>query len=316
MEPLFMNPIYKDYIWGGTKLKETLAKDTPFETTAESWEISTNEAGLTTVKNLEGVTLKELFDNNEKREEIFGTKTKDMDKFPLLIKFIDARDNLSVQVHPDDEYALKFENDTGKTEMWYVMDCDKDASLICGMKESVKQEEIERIIQEGNIRGYLKQVPIHKGDVIYIPSGTVHAILKGTLICEIQQNSNLTYRVYDWDRIGKDGKPRELHIQKAIDVIKQDTKQNIIPTNNQEIDSYKNVITCDYFKVDSLNIETSYQETLDKTTFEAMMVVEGHGILKVNNKEYEIKLGESFMIPANLGEYEVKGKLKLLKAYL
>lgn len=316
MEPLFMKPIYKDYIWGGTRLKETLAKDTPFETTAESWEISTNEAGLSTVKNLEGITLKELFDNNEKREQIFGTKTKDMDKFPLLIKFIDARDNLSVQVHPDDEYALKFENDTGKTEMWYVMDCDEEASLICGMKESVKQEEIERIIQEGNIRDYLKQVPIHKGDVIYIPSGTVHAILKGTLICEIQQNSNLTYRVYDWDRIGKDGKPRELHIQKAIDVIKQDTKQNIIPTNNQEIDSCKNVITCNYFKVDSLNIETSYQETLDKTTFEAIMVVEGNGILKVKNKEYKIKLGESFMIPANLGEYEIKGKLKLLKAYL
>lgn len=316
MEPLFMKPIYKDYIWGGTRLKEILDKDTPFETTAESWEISTNEAGLSTVKNLNEMTLKELFDDNQKREEIFGTKTKCMDKFPLLIKFIDARDNLSVQVHPDDEYASKFESDIGKTEMWYVMDCDKDATLICGMKESVKQEEIEKIIQEGNIRDYLKQVPIHKGDVIYIPSGTVHAILKGTLICEIQQNSNLTYRVYDWDRIGKDGKPRELHIQKAIDVIKQDTKQNIIPTMNQEKDSYQNVIDCNYFKVDLLNITSNYQETSNKESFEAMMVVEGNGILKVNNKEYEIKLGDSFIIPANLGKYEVKGKLKLLKAYL
>lgn len=315
MEPLFMKPTYKDYIWGGTRLKEVFEKDSPFEITAESWEISTNDAGLSTVKNLNGMTLKELFDDKEKREEIFGIKTKDMERFPLLIKFIDAKDNLSVQVHPDDEYASQYENDTGKTEMWYVMDCDEEASIICGMKETVKQEEIAEIIRRGNIRNNLKQVPIHKGDVIYIPSGTVHAILKDTLICEIQQNSNLTYRVYDWDRIGKDGKPRQLHIEKAIDVIKQNTKYSITSTNHQEEVS-KNVIDGDYFKVDSVKIKSTYQSKSNKESFEAYMVVEGNGIIKTNSKEYEIRLGDSFIVPANLGEYEIKGELKLLKAYL
>ncbi len=313
-EPLFMRPIYKEYIWGGTRLKEYLGKDIKTDTAAESWEISTNSAGLSMIQN--GQTLKELFENMEIREEIFGTKTKNMKEFPLLIKFIDAKDNLSVQVHPDDEYALKYENDKGKTEMWYVMDCDEGAKIICGIKEGVQQEKISETIREGKIREILNEVPIHKGDVIYIPSGTVHAILKGTLICEIQQNSNLTYRVYDWDRIGKDGKPRELHIEKAIDVIKQDAKQKIVTTSNQKTDTSDNVITCEYFKADTISIETKYKQTSNPETFEAVMVVEGNGTIKANEKEYNLKLGDSFIIPANLGEYEIEGNIKLLKAYL
>ena len=317
MEPLFMIPTYKDYIWGGTKLKDYLGKKVPFETVAESWEISTNEAGLSKVKMEDGtqVTLKELFDHKEKRIELFGTKTKDMERFPLLIKFIDARDNLSVQVHPDDEYALAHENDTGKTEMWYVMECDENASIICGLKETIAKDQISNVIENGTLQNYLNKVPIQKGDVIYIPSGTVHAILKGTLICEIQQNSNLTYRVYDWGRVGKDGKPRELHIQKAIDVMNQEKRQNITNTRNQA-ETCKKVIDCNYFGVDSLNITQNYQAKSNQESFEAYMVVEGNGILKANNKQYHLNLGESFIIPANLGEYEIEGNIKLLKAYL
>lgn len=313
-EPLFMEPIYKDYIWGGTRLKEYLKKDIKTETAAESWEMSTNDAGLSKIQT--GQTLKELFEDSSIKEEIFGTKTKNMKEFPLLIKFIDAKDNLSVQVHPDDEYALKYENDKGKTEMWYVMDCDENAKIICGIKESIKQEEIANIIHTGKIREILNEVPIHKGDVIFIPSGTIHAILKGTLICEIQQNSNLTYRVYDWDRIGKDGKPRELHIEKAIDVIKQDLKQKIVATSNQKLDTSSNVITCDYFKVDTISIGSKYKQISSPETFEAIMVVEGNGKIQTNGKEYTIKLGDSFIIPASLGEYEIEGNIKLLKAYL
>ncbi len=317
MEPLFMLPIYKDYIWGGTKLKDYLKKEVPFETAAEAWEVSTNEAGLSEVEIEKGTktTLKELFDNTEKRVEIFGTKTKDMERFPLLIKFIDAKDNLSVQVHPDDAYALEHENDTGKTEMWYIMECDENASIICGLKETVTQEQIPNMITNGKLQNYLNKVPICKGDVIYIPAGTVHAILKGTLICEIQQNSNLTYRVYDWDRVGKDGKPRELHIKKAMDVIKQDKRQNITSTNGQE-DICKMVMDCNYFKVDVLNVTENYQAKSRKDTFEAYMVVEGKGKLETKGKEYDIKIGESFILPASLGEYEIKGNIKLLKAYL
>lgn len=313
-ELLFMEPIYKDYIWGGTRLKEYLKKDIKTDTVAESWEMSTNDAGLSKIQA--GQTLKELFEDETVKEEIFGTKTKNMKEFPLLIKFIDAKDNLSVQVHPDDEYALKYENEKGKTEMWYVMDCDENAKIICGIKESIKQEEIANIIHTGKIREILNEVPIHKGDVIFIPSGTIHAILKGTLICEIQQNSNLTYRVYDWDRIGKDGKPRELHIEKAIDVIKQDAKQKIVATSNQELDTSNNVITCDYFKVDTISIGSKYKQISKKETFEAIMVVEGNGKIQTNGKEYKIKLGDSFIIPASLGEYEIEGDIKLLKSYL
>lgn len=313
-EPLFMEPIYKDYIWGGTRLKEYLKKDVETDTVAESWEISTNDAGLSKIQT--GQTLKELFEDETLKEEIFGTKTKDMKEFPLLIKFIDAKDNLSVQVHPDDEYALKYENDKGKTEMWYVMDCDEDAKIICGIKENIKQEEISKTIHEGKIREILNEVAIHKGDVIFIPSGTIHAILKGTLICEIQQNSNLTYRVYDWDRIGKDGKPRELHIQKAIDVIKQDTKQKIVTTSNQKVDTSNNVISCDYFNVDTISIGSKCKHKSNSETFEAIMVVEGNGTIKANAKEYKINLGDSFIIPSSLGEYEIEGNIKLLKAYL
>ena len=317
MEPLFMIPIYKDYIWGGTKLKDYLKKEVPFETVAEAWEVSTNVAGLSEVEIEKGTktTLKEVFDNTEKRIEIFGTKTKDMKRFPLLIKFIDAKDNLSVQVHPDDAYALEHENDTGKTEMWYIMECDENASIICGLKETVTQEQIPDMITNGKLQNYLNKVPICKGDVIYIPAGTVHAILKGTLICEIQQNSNLTYRVYDWDRVGKDGKPRELHIKKAMDVIKQDKRQNITSTNGQE-DICKMVMDCNYFKVDVLNVTENYQAKSNKDTFEAYMVVEGKGKLETKGKEYDIKIGESFILPASLGEYEIKGNIKLLKAYL
>lgn len=313
-EPLFMEPIYKDYIWGGTRLKEYLKKDIKTETAAESWEMSTNDAGLSKIQT--GQTLKELFEDLSIKEEIFGTKTKNVKEPPLLIKFIDAKDNLSVQVHPDDEYALKYENDKGKTEMWYVMDCDENAKIICGIKESIKQEEIANIIHTGKIREILNEVSIHKGDVIFIPSGTIHAILKGTLICEIQQNSNLTYRVYDWDRIGKDGKPRELHIEKAIDVIKQDLKQKIVTTSNQKLDTSNNVITCDYFKVDTISIGSKYKQISSPETFEAIMVVEGNGKIQTNGKEYTIKLGDSFIIPASLGEYEIEGNIKLLKAYL
>ncbi|MCI8482673.1 MAG: mannose-6-phosphate isomerase, class I [Clostridia bacterium] len=263
-----------------------------------------------------GITLKELFQDDTKKEEIFGTKMKGIKKFPLLIKFIDAKDNLSVQVHPDDEYAKKYENDTGKTEMWYVIDCKENAKIICGMKDNVKQEEIENIVRNGNIRDYLKEVPIHKGDIIYIPAGTLHAILGGTLICEIQQNSNLTYRVYDWDRVGKDGKSRELHIEKAIEVIKQNNKNQIININQQKSNISENRISCDYFKVDSIDIDTKYIATSNLETFEAFMVVKGQGFIKAEDKEYPIKIGDSFIIPANFGKYEIKGNIQLLKAYM
>lgn len=311
---IFTEPVYKDYIWGGTKIKEYFNRKVDMEKIAESWEVSANKDGLCKIKNSD-LTLEELFQNKEKRAKLFGTKAENLDKFPLLIKFIDAKDNLSVQVHPNDEYAKKYENDTGKTEMWYIIDCKEDAKLICGMKENVKQEDIADIINQNKIKENLNEVPIQRGDVIYIPSGTVHAILGGILLCEVQQNSNLTYRVYDWDRVGKDGKPRELHIQKAIDVIDVNSKPQIKHTQNEECE-VQHIVDSEYFKTDLLNVNGIYKDTSSKDTFYAIDVIEGEGKIVTNNENYNIAKGDSFIVPASLGEYKIEGNVKLLKSWI
>lgn len=315
MEILFFEPVYKDYIWGGTRLKEYFYKNVETPTAAESWEISTNEAGLSKIANgsMKGTTLKDLFDNRDLREEIFGTKTEKMNKFPLLIKYIDANSNLSVQVHPNDEYAKKNENDSGKTEMWYIIDCAQNAKIICGMKESVTQKDVSEIIKNGKIKENLNYVNIQKGDAIYIPSGTIHAILGDTLICEIQQNSNLTYRVYDWDRVGSDGKPRELHIEKAIDVIDVETKPSVVHTTENES---KKIVDNEFFKVEKIAVDGEYRDKTNKETFYAMNILEGSGKIEANNKEYNLNKGDSILIPASIGEYVIRGKMQLLKSYV
>lgn len=315
MEILFFKPVYKDYIWGGTRLKSYFGKEIETETAAESWEISTNEAGLTKIANtsIKEATLKELFDNKEVRKEVFGTKTVSMDKFPLLIKYIDANSNLSVQVHPNDEFAKAYENDTGKTEMWYIIDCTPNAKIICGMKENVKKEDVEDIIKNNKIKENLNYLDIKKGDAIYIPSGTIHAILGDTLICEIQQNSNLTYRVYDWDRVGKDGKPRELHIDKAIKVIDVETKPKIEHVDREET---KIIVDSEFFKVEKIAVREEYKDKSREESFYTMNVLEGEGTIEANNKTYKLKKGDSILIPSNIGEYVIKGKMELLKSYI
>lgn len=312
MELLFLEPVYKDYIWGGTKLKEYFGKETSMDITAESWEVSTNADGISKIRN-QDITLKEMFDNKETRVEIFGTKTKDMEKFPLLIKFIDANSNLSVQVHPDDEYAKEYEADTGKTEMWYIIDCLPNSQIICGMKENVKQEDVEDIIRNNKIKENLNYVDIKKGDSIYIPSGTIHAILGGALICEIQQNSNLTYRVYDWDRVGSDGKPRTLHIDKAIDVINVNANSTI---QHEKQEKCYRIADSEFFKVDKINIEKEYKDKSSKESFYAINVVDGMGTIEYKNNIAKLKKGDSIIIPATLGEYIIKGKMELLKSYV
>lgn len=315
MEILFFEPVYKDYIWGGTRLKEYFNKNIETPTAAESWEISTNEAGLSKIANgsMKGSTLKDLFDNRDLREEIFGTKTKEMEKFPLLIKYIDANSNLSVQVHPNDEYAKINENDTGKTEMWYIIDCAQNAKIICGMKESVTQKDVSEIIRIGKIKENLNYINIQKGDSICIPSGTIHAILGDTLICEIQQNSNLTYRVYDWDRVGSDGKPRELHIEKAIDVIDVETKPSVVHTAENET---KKIVDNEFFKVEKVVVDGEYRDKTNKETFYTINILEGSGKIEANNEEYDLNKGDSILISASIGEYNLKGKIELLKSYI
>lgn len=312
MEPIFFDPAYKDYIWGGTALKERFGKETSLPIVAESWEISANKNGKSVVRNGEycGRDLDELFKDADVKEKIFGTKSLNMSEFPVLIKFIDAKNNLSVQVHPDDEYARKYENSSGKSELWYIVDCKENARIVYGLKDT--EQPITSIVD--NIEEHLNFVNVKKGDYVYIESGTVHAILDGILICEIQQNSDITYRIFDWNRLGKDGKPRELHKDKAKDVIKIYNRNEL--KHIKEIEGSQNMINNDKFSIDSVNIENTYQDQSNIETFYAYNVIEGNGKLITDNETYNIKRGESFIIPADLGKYEIKGRMKLLKTYM
>lgn len=316
-EPIFLQPEFKDYLWGGQKLKKIFHKQVKNEEcTAESWEISTNENGESIIKNGEyaGKTLTELFADLSVREAIFGTRCARLHKFPLLIKFIDANNSLSVQVHPDNQYAIKNENSFGKTEMWYILDCEPDAQIICGVKQGVTKKMLEEAMNSEKIAEYLNYIDVHKGDAIFIPSGTIHALLGKTLVAEVQQNSNLTYRVYDWGRVGKDGKPRELHIQKALDVINLEQTPQIknIENNSPKV----RVVQSEFFMTDKINVKTCFQEEISGQSFLAFNVIEGAGKLKLQNQTYEITKGDSFILPANAKQYELQGEMELLESYL
>ena len=207
-----LTPAFKDYIWGGTRLRDEYGKKCDYDKVAESWELSCHKDGASVVADGEdkGFTLAEYIDKHGKA--VLGTDCEKFENFPILIKLIDAKDNLSVQVHPDNEYALRVEGEYGKTEMWYIVDCDEGATLLYGFKHEISKEEFAERIADNTLLEVTNAVPVKKGDVFFIQAGTLHAIGKGILIAEIQQNSNTTYRIYDYGRVGKDGKPRELHL--------------------------------------------------------------------------------------------------------
>lgn len=314
---IFMEPVYKDYIWGGNNLKEKLKKNTPYEKTAESWEISSNNNGDCKILNKEfdGKKLSDLFNNCKLKEEIFGTSCEDMKEFPLLIKFIDAKDNLSIQVHPDDNYANNvLKEPYGKNEMWYIMECEENSKIIGGITESLTKKELKSVVENNKIKDYLNYLNVKKGDSIYIPAGTIHAILKNNLICEIQQNSNITYRVYDWDRVDKNGIGRELHKNEAIDTIKTDIIPKIIhqDTNN----NLQTIADNQYFKVDKINCTEKFSDKTISKSFYAINVVAGSGKIKTTCEEILIKKGDSFLIPASLGKYEVFGTIEFLRTHV
>ena len=316
MNIIFMEPVYKDYIWGGEKLKKEFNKNTPFERTAESWEISSNKNGMCKIRNEEykGKTLNELFGNKKIKEEIFGKKCKELNEFPLLIKFIDAKDNLSIQVHPDDEYARKIGLESGKTEMWYIMECEENGKLIGGLNSKLTKSELQDVIENDKIKDYLNYINIKQGDSIYIPAGTVHAILRNTLICEIQQNSDTTYRVYDWDRKDKNGKGRQLHKKEAIETIKPEKVPNII--HSEEDLQIQKIAKSEFFEVEKINCNKIFEDTSCSDTFFTINVIDGEGAIETDTNKYDINKGDSFLIPATLGKYKVTGKIKLLKSYI
>lgn len=313
MDILKLKPVLKDYIWGGEKLKTDFGFESELEKVAEGWMLSCHKDGMNIIEDgeYEGKTLNEIIEESG-REKIVGTKSKDFPYFPVLIKLIDAKDNLSIQVHPDNKYAQRVENEFGKTEIWYVLDADDDAKLIYGFKNEISSEEFKKAIEDNTLLDILNVVDVKKGDLFFIEAGTVHAIGKGTLIAEIQQNSNSTYRVYDYGRVGADGKPRELHIKKAVDVSvtrppKYDTKPMGEPEDHEKYSSTL-LTRCNLFTVHHYDIREEITLETDEKSFNHILVVNGQG--KINGRDF--KKGDSFFVPAGFGQYTISGESEII----
>lgn len=316
--PLKMTPAFQDYIWGGDLLTTRYHKPSPYARTAESWELSCHPAGESVIANgtYAGKTLYTFLDKFG--IQALGTHCASFQAFPILIKLIDADDNLSIQVHPDDAYALQNEHQYGKTEMWYIVDCAPDASIVYGFKQEISQEEFRRHIAENTLLDVLNVVPVRKGDAFMIRSGTIHAIGKGCLIAEIQQNSNLTYRVFDYGRIGKNGKPRELHVEKALRVT---ARKPVCPEPEYETDeqdgySRKILASCPYFTVELLHIKQAAALEASMESFHALTCTEGSLRLQNGANALDVAAGDTVFLPADSGVYQLSGRGDVLLTHL
>lgn len=316
MEPFLLQPACKDYLWGGTRLKTEYNKQCDLVPLAETWECSIHPDGPSVVRNGEfkGQSLSDVL---KVHPEFIGEKAEGI--FSILVKLIDAKQNLSVQVHPGDAYAREHEGDNGKTEMWYVLDADDGAQLVSGFAHNVTAKQLRESINDGNLSKHLQKVSVHKGDVFFIPAGTIHAIGGGIMIAEIQESSNITYRVYDYDRKDRDGNRRPLHFDKAIDVLdikKADEvrqKPRLIryfPGCAREI-----LCRCQYFETERIQISMATSFSVRETSFQVILCLEGCGGIETGNsyKPLRFKKGDCVFLPAGIGRCHVVGNLELLK---
>ena len=283
-----MEPAFKDNLWGGTRLRDVYGKKCDYDIVAESWELSTHKAGqsiVATGKN-KGLMLGEYI--NRFGRGILGWKCDPYERFPLLIKFIDSRESLSIQVHPGDDYALQKEDEYGKNELWYVVDCEPESYLYCGFSRDTDEAEVRRRIEDGTLTEILNKIPVKKGDSYFIENGTVHAIGPGVLICEIQQSSNVTYRLYDYQRRDKYGELRELHIDKAMEV-----------TNFHEKDmEAAKTMECKYFSIEKSVFDGEVSFNLDDSSFRAFVVLEGGGQVFCGEESLAYRPADCFFVPA------------------
>ena len=315
LEPLVLEPAGKGYLWGGERLKTEYNKDLQITPLAETWECSVHPDGPSTVMNGEyaGRKLNEVI---EERPDLIGSKS---DRFPILVKFIDAAKDLSVQVHPDDDYAAKNENDRGKTEFWYVLDADEGAELIYGFEHPMDRDMLRSVIDEGRLDAMLHHVPVHRGDVFFVKPGTVHAICGGVMVVEVQESSNLTYRLYDYDRVDKDGKKRELHFDKAVQVLNMSpVRQDRQP---QRMVRYyfgcarEILCRCEYFEVERIQVTKGFSFSVLETSFQVLLCTDGSGGLETDetNRPLRFEKGSCIFLPADLGRCHVIGECTLLK---
>lgn len=316
--PLTFEPILKDRIWGGTKLRTDLGKENlPTQTTGESWELSGVDGDVSIVNNGEykGKSLTYLLDKypnellGERIHELFGKQ------FPLLFKFLDAHEDLSIQVHPNDELAQKRHNSFGKTEMWYVMQADEGSRIIVGFKEKTSPEEYLDHLKNKNLIEILNEVKVKKGDVFFLETGTVHAIGGGIVIAEIQQTSDITYRIYDWDRVDAEGKSRQLHVEEALDAMNYNTtntqKQYRTEKNKSNV-----VVDCPYFTTNFLPLDGNATVEKEEDYFTVYVCTEGEFTVSTEGESFNFKKGDTVLLPAALKTYNLEGKATLLEIYI
>ncbi|WP_206832243.1 type I phosphomannose isomerase catalytic subunit [Alicyclobacillus fructus] len=323
MWPVKFKPVAMERIWGGDELKSMfgVTTDRPI---GEYWVISAHPNGMSVVDGgpLAGKSLQELV---ETYPDAYLGKHSPQPRFPLLVKFIEAHDDLSVQVHPDDAYAEAHEGDAGKTEAWYVLDAPEDGRVILGHSFPDRDTYL-RAVREGRVREYLTYRPIRKGDLVFVPSRTLHALLRGTKVLEIQQTSDVTYRVYDWDRVDSNGKPRELHIEKAADVIAYGTEPPVpepVTMADEPGFQWRRLVSCPYFTIDlvRVNERSAEMEVGVRGNPDCAIVVAGAGQLRCVAEGEEVRLsvkaGDALVIPADVPRYawETDGELTVVRAF-
>lgn len=319
-KPMLMRPSGKDYIWGGRRLNDEFEKNIALSPLAETWECSTHPDGPSWVVEgkFQGMTLSQVLILHP---EYLGTHPDTNGDLPILIKFIDADKDLSIQVHPDDGYARTHEKgQLGKTEMWYVLDATADARLVYGFNRDVTEVELRAAIADGSVMKYLQQVPIHKDDVFFLTPGTVHAIGAGALIAEIQQNSNLTYRLYDYDRVDKNGKKRPLHVDKAVAVANRngsaEPRQPLRVLHYQPGVARELLCRCRYFEVYRMLVNTERRQTVrfqsDSLSFRVLLCVDGCGSIRYENESMDFYKGDCIFVPADSLELKIHGQAQFL----
>ncbi|MGN0406795.1 MAG: type I phosphomannose isomerase catalytic subunit [Bacteroides sp.] len=315
-----LDPAFKDNLWGGTKLRTVFGKKCDYDIIAESWELSAHPDGQSRIA--EGRYRGMLFNEYLRRigKEALGWKCQALDRFPILIKFIDAKQALSVQIHPDDEYALEVEGEYGKNEVWYVLDCEPGASLYCGLSRKTSKEEIKQRIANNTITEILNEVKVKKGDVVFIKAGTIHAIGAGILICEIQQNSNSTYRLYDYDRRDKYGNLRELHLEKALDVVDVEpyVRNNDKPELLQSDENFEveRLVQCKYFECFKYVVRKEAKIMVDEASFVSVVFLSGCGSITVDKRTLEFKAGESFFVTAGKKNIIIHGESECIVTHV
>lgn len=315
--PLQFEPILKDRIWGGEKLKTILNKPIESKITGESWELSTVEGDVSVIANgeLKGKSLTDVIDLAP--NEILGTEVHKRfgNQFPLLFKYLDAREDLSIQVHPNDELAKKRHNSFGKTEMWYILQADTDSKIIVGFKEKSNANEYVEHLKNKTLLSLLDDVKVKEGDVFFLETGTVHAIGAGLLVAEIQQTSDITYRIYDFDRVDAQGNTRELHVDLALEAINYD-KVEAYRAYKKDENVSNTIVNCPYFTTNFIPLEDVITVSKTGNSFTVYMCIDGEFELEFDMNIYTYKKGDTVLIPAAMDYYVISGKASILEIYI